>query len=128
MPGSKPDKPAEEDFAAMFAASERDDRGGKRARRPQFQIGDKIRGKVASIGQEVTVVEIDGAVAGGKRHGHRAADLRSPLVSEERGELLAGRLRVVRHDAQVEQVFGLHRSPFRTSSVQCRFPVSELHS
>jgi small subunit ribosomal protein S1 len=64
MAGGKPDNPAEEDFAAMFAASERDDRAGKRARRPRFQIGDKIRGKVASIGQEVTVVEIDGGGEG----------------------------------------------------------------
>jgi small subunit ribosomal protein S1 len=62
MAGGKPDDPPEEDFAAMLAASEA--RAGKRARRPRFEVGDKVRGKLASIGQEVTVVEIDGGGEG----------------------------------------------------------------
>ena len=37
--------PPDEDFAAMFAASER---GGKQARRPTFAIGDRVSGKVVS--------------------------------------------------------------------------------
>jgi len=56
--------PPEEDFAAMLAASERAEPGGKAARRPRFAIGDKVRGKVVSIGQEVTVLELDGGGEG----------------------------------------------------------------
>jgi small subunit ribosomal protein S1 len=53
--------PPDEDFAAMFAASERD---GKRARRPALAIGDKVRGKVVSIGQEVAVLDLGGGGEG----------------------------------------------------------------
>ena len=49
-----PDAP-EEDFAAMFAASEK---AAGRARRPKLAIGDRVRGKIVSIGQEVTVLEL----------------------------------------------------------------------
>jgi small subunit ribosomal protein S1 len=52
----------EEDFAAMLAASEAAARG--RPRRPQFAIGDVVRGKVVSIGPEVTVVELAGGGEG----------------------------------------------------------------
>jgi len=52
---------AEEDFAAMFAASERD---AGRARRPRFAIGDRVRGRVVSIGQEVAVLELAGGGEG----------------------------------------------------------------
>ena len=45
----------DEDFAAMFAASERD---SKQARRPALAIGDKVRGKVVSVGQEVTIIDL----------------------------------------------------------------------
>ena len=51
----------EEDFAAMLAASER---GDGRARRPRLAIGDRVRGKVVSIGQEVTVLELEGGGEG----------------------------------------------------------------
>jgi len=56
-------KPAEgeEDFAAMFAASEKQ---AGRARRPQFAIGDRVRGKIVSIGQEVAVLELAGGGEG----------------------------------------------------------------
>src|SRR5436190_12192100 len=61
MTERKPPNAGEEDFAAMFAASE-GAAGG--ARRPRIAIGDRVRGKIASIGQEVTVVEIDGGGEG----------------------------------------------------------------
>ena len=38
--------------------------GGGRARRAQRAIGDRVRGKVVSIGQEVTVLELDGGGEG----------------------------------------------------------------
>jgi small subunit ribosomal protein S1 len=56
-----PDTSSEEDFAAMFAASERD---AGHARRPRFAIGDRVRGKIVSIGQEVTVLELAGGGEG----------------------------------------------------------------
>src|SRR5437763_3200196 len=52
---------AEEDFAAMFAASERQ---ASRAQRPRFAIGDRVRGQIVSIGQEVTVLELAGGGEG----------------------------------------------------------------
>ena len=55
-----PDAP-EEDFAAMFAASEK---ATGRARRPKLAIGDRVRGKIVSIGQEVTVLELAGGGEG----------------------------------------------------------------
>jgi small subunit ribosomal protein S1 len=61
MTERKPPNAGEEDFAAMFAASERE---AGRERRPRLAIGDRVRGKVASIGQEVTVLEIDGGGEG----------------------------------------------------------------
>jgi small subunit ribosomal protein S1 len=62
MTDRKPsDTSSEEDFAAMFAASERDAGG---ARRLRFAIGDRVRGKIVSIGQEVTVIELAGGGEG----------------------------------------------------------------
>jgi small subunit ribosomal protein S1 len=51
----------EEDFAAMFAASEKQ---AGRERRPRFAIGDRVRGKIVSIGQEVIVLELAGGGEG----------------------------------------------------------------
>jgi len=51
----------EEDFAAMFAASEKQT---GRARPVQRAVGDRVRGKVVSIGQEVTVLELEGGGEG----------------------------------------------------------------
>jgi len=51
----------EEDFAAMFAASEAQ---ASRAPRPRFAIGDRVRGTIVSIGQEVAVVELAGGGEG----------------------------------------------------------------
>jgi len=51
----------DEDFAAMFAASER---APGRARRPRLALGDRARGKIVSIGQDVTVLELDGGGEG----------------------------------------------------------------
>src|SRR5262245_10704569 len=56
----RPEAP-EEDFAAMFAASER---ATTRAQRPRFAVGDRVRGKVVSIGNEVTVLELAGGGEG----------------------------------------------------------------
>jgi len=58
------DTDSEEDFAAMLAASERAAGPGGRGRRPRFAVGDKVRGRIASIGQEVTVLELDGGGEG----------------------------------------------------------------
>ena len=51
----------EEDFAAMLAESER---GQGRARGPRFTVGDRVRGRVVSIGQEVTILELAGGGEG----------------------------------------------------------------
>src|SRR5262245_27274828 len=61
MTDRKPPNAGEEDFAAMFAASER---AAGRARRSRLAIGDRVRGKIVSIGQEVTVLEIEGGGEG----------------------------------------------------------------
>jgi small subunit ribosomal protein S1 len=50
-----------EDFAAMLAASEQ---GAGRARRPKLTVGDRVRGKIVSIGNEVTVLELEGGGEG----------------------------------------------------------------
>jgi small subunit ribosomal protein S1 len=52
---------ADEDFAAMLAEAER---GTDRARRPRFTVGDRVRGVVVSIGNEVTVLELEGGGEG----------------------------------------------------------------
>ncbi|HLK92174.1 MAG TPA: S1 RNA-binding domain-containing protein [Polyangia bacterium] len=52
----------EEDFAAMLAASEQAARG--QPRRVRLAIGDTVRGKIVSIGPEVTVVELAGGGEG----------------------------------------------------------------
>lgn len=57
--GSK--TPPQEDFAAMFAAAEKNAPRGKQAKRA---VGDRVRGKVVSIGHEVTVVELEGGGEG----------------------------------------------------------------
>jgi small subunit ribosomal protein S1 len=56
----RPQSP-EEDFAAMFAASER---ATAHTQRPRFAVGDRVRGKVVSIGNEVTVLELAGGGEG----------------------------------------------------------------
>jgi small subunit ribosomal protein S1 len=61
MSDRKPPEGNEEDFAAMFAASER---AAGQARRPRFAIGDRVRGRVVSIGQEVAVLELAGGGEG----------------------------------------------------------------
>ena len=49
--------PADESFAALFAQTEVGKSKG-RARGPRYQIGDRVRGKLVSIGQLVAVVEL----------------------------------------------------------------------
>jgi small subunit ribosomal protein S1 len=68
----------EEDFAAMLAASEQAARG--RPRRPRLAVGDTVRGKIVSIGQEVAVVEL----AGGGEGTIETLELRDP-----QGQLIA---------------------------------------
>jgi small subunit ribosomal protein S1 len=58
---SDPKAPGE-DFAAMLAESERGQRAGGRA--PRLSVGDRVKGKVVSIGQEVTVLELVGGGEG----------------------------------------------------------------
>ena len=55
-----PDAP-EEDFAAMFAASEKAAAARAAAK---LALGDRVRGKIVSIGQEVTVLELAGGGEG----------------------------------------------------------------
>src|SRR5437867_8959073 len=64
----------DDDFAAMFAATER---GSPRARRPR--VGDMIRGKVISIGKDSVFVDV-----GGKAEGM----LERSQVSDAEGKLL----------------------------------------
>src|SRR5262245_55287160 len=55
-------KPPEEDFAAMLAAESERARG--RGRRPRLAVGDRVRGTIVSVGQEVTVVDLEGGGEG----------------------------------------------------------------
>jgi small subunit ribosomal protein S1 len=64
----------DEDFAAMFAESERDK---PRARRPK--IGDLVKGKVISVGKDAVFVDL-----GGKAEGQLEKD----QVSDKEGKLL----------------------------------------
>jgi small subunit ribosomal protein S1 len=61
MTDRKPPDAPDEDFAAMFAASEK---AAGRARRPRLAIGDRVRGRIVSVGQEVTVLDLDGGGEG----------------------------------------------------------------
>jgi small subunit ribosomal protein S1 len=47
----------EEDFAAMFAESEAANKGKRRA--PPVQPGDRVRGKVTSVGRDTVFIELD---------------------------------------------------------------------
>ena len=61
MASDPKDRPPEEDFAAMFAASEQ---SAPRGRRPKLAVGDRVRGTVVSIGHEVAVLELEGGGEG----------------------------------------------------------------
>ncbi|MEA2696640.1 MAG: small subunit ribosomal protein [Myxococcales bacterium] len=52
----------EEDFAALMAEDDR--RGGGRRRQPAYAVGDAVRGRVVTIGQEIAVVELEGGGEG----------------------------------------------------------------
>jgi small subunit ribosomal protein S1 len=54
-PKDTPQDASEEDFASLFAAAEKRAPRGKQAK---VAIGDRVRGTVASIGHEVTVLEL----------------------------------------------------------------------
>src|SRR5215510_5662321 len=69
--------PPEEDFAALLAESEKK---GTRARRPRLAVGDRVRGKIVSIGQEVTVLELAGGGEG---------TLETLELRDENGQLVA---------------------------------------
>ncbi len=49
--------PGAEDFAALFAASERANAGSRK--RPPLRAGDKVRGKILSIGTETVFLELE---------------------------------------------------------------------
>jgi hypothetical protein len=55
----------DEDFAAMFAESEKDK---PRAKRPK--IGDLVKGKIITVGKEAVFVDLGGKAEG---HGHGVA-------------------------------------------------------
>jgi small subunit ribosomal protein S1 len=54
------DREKPEDFAALLAEFE-----GRQVRGPQVRVGDSVRGRVLSIGQETAVVEIGGGAVEG---------------------------------------------------------------
>ncbi|MFL5305015.1 MAG: 30S ribosomal protein S1 [Polyangia bacterium] len=62
MSDGRDQKAPQEDFAAMLAESERAQ--GRGARGPRFAVGDRVKGKVVSIGQEVTILELVGGGEG----------------------------------------------------------------
>jgi small subunit ribosomal protein S1 len=59
----KPPGPPQEDFAAMFAESERSSPG--RGRRDRAKPGDRVRGKIVSIGRQAVFVELEGGQGDG---------------------------------------------------------------
>jgi small subunit ribosomal protein S1 len=61
MASDRHDEPPPEDFAAMFAEAEK---SAPRGRRPKLAVGDRVRGRVVSIGHEVTVLELEGGGEG----------------------------------------------------------------
>jgi small subunit ribosomal protein S1 len=67
-----------EDFAALFAEAERGNKGKARQRR--YAVGDRVRGKLLSIGREVAVVELEGGGEG---------TLEMPDLRDEDGQLIA---------------------------------------
>jgi small subunit ribosomal protein S1 len=87
-PDDQPSAPSE-DFAAMLAASEQ---GASRKRRPKMVVGDRVRGKVVSIGQEVTVLELEGGGEG---------TLETLELRDDAGQLTAAEGDVL--DARVER-------------------------
>ena len=107
-----PDTSSEEDFAAMFAASERET---GQARRPRFAIGDRVRGKIVSIGQEVTVLEL----AGGGEGTLETLELRDEdgQLTVKEGDPLEARVDRARREAGVRDAPARPRSgrPSRTS-------------
>jgi small subunit ribosomal protein S1 len=50
-----PAKPGSEDFASLFAASER---GAPRGRQARYAIGDRVKGTLISIGRDVAVIDL----------------------------------------------------------------------
>lgn len=77
---AKPDEPKqEEDFAALFAASERTT-PAQRARKTAA-AGDRVRGKIISLGREVVFLELEG--------GQGEAMLDMVELRDERGQVTA---------------------------------------
>jgi len=61
MSNEPPKTAPDEDFASLFAAAEK---SAPRGRRAKQAVGDRVRGKIASIGNEVTVLELEGGGEG----------------------------------------------------------------
>ena len=97
--------PDAESFAALFAQSEV---GRGRSRGPKYAVGDRVRGKLVSIGSGVAVVELEGGGEGTLD----AVELRDP-----KGELLfrVGEIIEARVAAKGEKagIVSLRRAPAR---------------
>jgi small subunit ribosomal protein S1 len=81
-----------EDFAAMFAESERAERAASRAepgskRRQKPQVGERVRGKVVSIGRDTVFVELEGGRGMGAGGGGGEAMLDMADVRDDDGRL-----------------------------------------
>jgi small subunit ribosomal protein S1 len=61
MSDERPKGAPDEDFAAMFAAAEK---SAPRGRQTKRAVGDRVRGRIVSVGHEVTVVELEGGGEG----------------------------------------------------------------
>lgn len=97
--------PRSEDFAALFAESER---GQARGRPARYAIGDRVKGKLISIGRDVALIELPGGGEG---------TLDAVELRDEAGQLMAQvgetvEARVVAKGDK-EGVVNLRRAPAR---------------
>jgi small subunit ribosomal protein S1 len=105
MTDRPPTQTSPEDFAALFAESER---GQTRGRQARYAIGDRVKGRLISIGRDVAVIELE---AGGEGT-LDAVELRdeSGQLSAQVGETIEARV-VAR--GEKEGVVTLRRAPAR---------------
>jgi small subunit ribosomal protein S1 len=104
---TKKSSPPTEDFAALFAASEQ---GHKRTRGPRYSIGDRVTGRLVSIGRDIAVVELAGGGEG---------TLEMPELRDATGQLIAqvGDTIEARVSAKgdKEGIVSLRRAPLRAA-------------
>jgi small subunit ribosomal protein S1 len=105
MTDRPPTQTGPEDFAALFAESER---GKTRGRQARYAIGDRVKGRLISIGRDVAVIELE---AGGEGT-LDVVELRdeSGQLSAQVGETIEARV-VAR--GEKEGVVTLRRAPAR---------------